>query len=107
MMPMGRSRCGLRHSSAAVETESNPMYVKKMMEPPVSTPDQPLGMKGCQLLGWMKPMTAKTKMRIAVSLKATIILLVEADSRMPRTRMTVRMSTMRNAGMLNPKCQPG
>ena len=29
MMPKGRSRCGLRHSSAAVETESNPIYVKK------------------------------------------------------------------------------
>ena len=25
MMPMGKSRCGLRASSAAVETESNPM----------------------------------------------------------------------------------
>ena len=46
MMPMGRSRRGLRVSSAAVETESKPMYVKKMMAPPVSTPGQPLGAKG-------------------------------------------------------------
>ena len=43
-----------------------------MMEPPVRTPDQPLGMKGCQLEGWMKLMTEKTKMRMAMSLKPTI-----------------------------------
>ncbi len=77
------------------------------MEPPVSTPDQPLGMKGCQLEGWMKPMAAKMKMRMAMSLKPTIMLLVEADSRMPRTRITVRIKTIRKAGMLKPKCQPG
>ena len=64
-------------------------------------------MKGCQLPGWMKPMTAKTKMRMAMSLMPTIMLLVLADSRMPRTRITVRMRTMRKAGMLKPKCQPG
>ena len=34
----------------------------------MSTPVQPLGMKGCQLAGWMKLMTAKTKIRIAMSL---------------------------------------
>jgi hypothetical protein len=40
-------------------------------------------------------------------LDATIMLLVLADSRMPRTRITVRIRTMRKAGMLKPKCQPG
>ena len=35
------------------------------------------------------------------------MLLVRADSRMPRTRTTVRSITIRNAGMLKPKCQPG
>src|SRR5271157_3641641 len=49
MMPKGKSRCGFLHSSAAVETESNPIYVKKTMAEPVSTPEKPLGRKGCQL----------------------------------------------------------
>jgi hypothetical protein len=34
------------HSSLAVETESNPIYVKKMIDPPARTPDQPFGEKG-------------------------------------------------------------
>ena len=34
-------------------------------------------------------------------------LLVSADSRMPRTSTTVSSMTIRNAGMLKPKCQPG
>ena len=38
MMPNGTSFCGLWHSSAAVETESNPMYVKNTMAPPVTMP---------------------------------------------------------------------
>ena len=52
-------------------------------------------------------MTAKTKIRMATSLMPTMMLLVRADSRMPRTRITVRIITMRKAGMLKPKCQPG
>ncbi len=39
--------------------------------------------------------------------RITITLLASADSRMPRTRTTVNSITMRNAGMLKPKCQPG
>ena len=46
MMPMGTSRLGFLHSSLAVETESNPIYVKKMMEPPASTPVKPFGENG-------------------------------------------------------------
>ena len=52
IMPIGKSRCGLRASSAAGETESNPMYVKKMIDPPVRMPDQPIGAKGCQFPGF-------------------------------------------------------
>jgi len=37
----------------------------------------------------------------------TRMLLVRADSRMPRTRTTVRIITTRNAGILKPKCHPG
>ena len=55
----------------------------------------------------MKLMAAKTKIRMAMSLTPTIMLLVRADSRMPRTRTTVSRSTTRKAGMLKPKCQPG
>ena len=38
MMPIGTSRCGLRASSAWVDTESKPMYAKKIMAAPASTP---------------------------------------------------------------------
>ena len=44
---------------------------------------------------------------MAAIFSSTITLLVSADSRMPRTSTTVRIITTRNAGMLNPKCQPG
>ena len=40
-MPMGMSRCGLRVSCAAVETASKPMYAKKTMVAPWSTPEMP------------------------------------------------------------------
>ena len=45
-IPIGTVRCGSLHSSAAVETESNPIYVKKMIDPPVSIPDHPFGENG-------------------------------------------------------------
>ena len=38
MMPMGTSRAGLRASSACVETESKPMYEKKIIAAPASMP---------------------------------------------------------------------
>jgi hypothetical protein len=47
------------------------------------------------------------KSKMAAILSSTMTLLVSADSRMPRTRITVRIITMRKAGKLNPKCQPG
>src|SRR5258708_4335556 len=56
-MPIGRSRCGLRASSAVVEAVSKPTYEKKMMAAPCSTPLQPKwpkvpalgGTYGCKL----------------------------------------------------------
>src|SRR5579859_2679965 len=107
MMPRGKSRWGLLHSSAAVETESKPIYVKKTMEPPVRMPGQPFGEKGCQLDVWMKRDAKVTKARIAMILISTMMLLVSADSRMPRTRITVSNITMMKAGQLKPKLQPG
>ena len=38
MIPIGTSRCGRRASSAWVETESKPMYEKKMIAAPASIP---------------------------------------------------------------------
>src|SRR3546814_20749712 len=40
-MPIGRSRCGLRVSSAAVETASKPRYAKKIVAAPVMNPTTP------------------------------------------------------------------
>ncbi len=37
-MPTGTSRCGFFASSVCVETESKPMYAKKMMAAPASMP---------------------------------------------------------------------
>ena len=46
MIPIGKSREGLRVSSATVDTASNPMYAKKTMAAPDCTPAQPFGRKG-------------------------------------------------------------
>src|SRR5579883_1740019 len=43
IMPIGILRCGLRHSSAAVETESKPINVKNTIAAPLTTPAKPLG----------------------------------------------------------------
>ncbi len=51
IMAMGMSRCGLRVSSAAVDTASNPMYAKKMMAAALEMPRNPFGAKGVQLSG--------------------------------------------------------
>src|SRR5258708_37457971 len=48
-----------------------------------------------------------TNTRMATILRRTITLLVSADSRIPRTRITVSSMTIKNAGQLKPKCQPG
>src|SRR5579884_1885455 len=77
------------------------------MEPPVSSPDQPLGENGCQFDGWTKCAPNAIKIRIAAIFSRTITLFVSADSRMPRTSTTVNIMTMRNAGQLKPKCHPG
>jgi hypothetical protein len=48
MMPIGRSRFGFFTSSAADDTESNPMNAKNITAAAPNTPDQPFGMNGCQ-----------------------------------------------------------
>src|SRR5579859_3909088 len=72
MMPNGRSRCGLRASSAVVEAVSKPTYEKKMMAEPWRTPVQPKcpnspafgGTYGCQLevSTNFRPAAMKTRM---------------------------------------------
>ena len=51
MMPMGRSRCGFRSSSASEHTESKPMYEKKTKPAPAITPLTPKGISGTQFSG--------------------------------------------------------
>src|SRR6266481_2658306 len=70
------------------------------MAPPVTIPPNPEGAKGFQLLGFTSAPPTTRKMRMAPILMATMMLLASADSRTPRTRRTVRMKTMRNAGKL-------
>ena len=50
------------------------------MAPPVSTPENPLGMKGCQLAVFTARAAPKMKIRIAAILISTIALLAPALS---------------------------
>src|SRR6202789_3278825 len=100
MMPKGKSFCGLRDSSAAVETESNPIYVKKTIAPPVTTPAKPEGANGTQFAGFTSIPPTTRKVRMAPIFTVTIMLLVSADSFTPRTSSSVRTKTIRNPGIL-------
>ena len=53
IIPIGMSFWGFRHSSAAVETASNPMYAKKISAAPEPIPAHPFGANGCQFSGLM------------------------------------------------------
>ena len=55
----------------------------------------------------MKLAPAITNARIATIFSSTMALFASADSRIPRTSTTVISITIRNAGMLKPKCHPG
>jgi hypothetical protein len=46
MMPMGKSRPGLAHSSAHVATVSKPTKLKNTTDAPARTPSAPLGANG-------------------------------------------------------------
>ena len=72
---MGRSRCGLRVSCAAVETASKPMYAKKTIVAPWRTPEMPYlpkvpsfgGTKGCQFAVFTKRAAKAMKSRTTVT----------------------------------------
>ena len=99
-MPIGMSRPGLRHSSAAVETASNPMKAKKIRLAPIQTPVNPFGMNGDQFEGftYIAPTTMKkTRMR---SFSTTITLLNRADSFTPMTSIHVTKATTPPASRL-------
>src|SRR5579871_1182410 len=70
------------------------------MAPPVTTPPNPEGANGFQLLGLTSAPPTTRNTRIAPILIATMMLLASADSRMPRTSKTVRMKMTRKAGTL-------
>src|SRR5215472_884963 len=100
MIPNGMSFCGLRASSAAVETESKPMYVKKIIAPPARTPANPEGANGCKLTGFINIPPTIRKVMMAPIFTRTITLLASADSRIPQTSKTVSTNMIRNAGTL-------
>ena len=75
--------------------------MKKTIAPPVSTPENPLGMNGCQLAVLTARAAPKMKSRIAAILITTIALLARALSRTPRTSIQVSTMISRNAGRLN------
>ena len=103
---MGRSRCGLRDSCAAVETASNPMYAKKTIVAPCSTPEAPnrpkapsfAGTNGCQFSVLTKRAANAMKSSTTVTFMNTMIVLKRADSLIPRTSSAVTASTTSTAG---------
>src|SRR5712671_6966744 len=71
-----------------------------MMAPPEMTPANPDGANGCQFAGFTSIPPTTRNVMMAPIFTRTIMLLAPADSRMPQTRRTVKMNTMRNAGTL-------
>ena len=72
------------------------------MAAPVSTPEYPLGMNGCQLAVFTAFAAPMTKMRMATILISTITLLVPALSlAIPRTSTQVRIINTTKAERLN------
>src|SRR5690606_1011820 len=90
-MPSGTSRCGLRASRAVVAAVSKPMYEKKMMPAPVSTPLQPNspdfpvfgGMYGSQFAVSMNENPAMMNTTMTATFTMTMIVLAVEDSRTP------------------------
>ena len=101
MIAKGMSRLGLRVSSAAVLTASNPIYAKKMIAAAEKMPSVPLGAKGCQLDLSMKKAPKITKNAMMASFSMTMLVLNHALSRMPITSTHVINTTMAAAGTLN------
>ena len=83
MIPIGMSRCGLRVSSAVVETASNPMKAKNTMAAPPIMPAKPVGMKGCQFVGFTRKAPKEMKKTTTATLVITIHVFVLALSRIP------------------------
>ena len=71
------------------------------MAAPVSTPENPLGMNGCQFSVFTARAAPKTNIRIAAILIITITLFALALSRTPRTRIQVSAMITSSAGRLN------
>ncbi len=106
-MPIGRSRSGLRTSSAAEVTASKPMKAKNTRAAAPNTPDMPNGMNGCQLAGCTCRAPTTMNSSTTVTLIATMTLLNRADSRTPNDSTAVMISMISSAGRLNSVCTPG
>ena len=98
IMPIGMSRPGLRASSAAVESESNPRYEKNSTAVPADTPDQPYGKNGVQFCGLICGPAKSRKRKIVPNLTKTSTRLAPALSRMPRSRKNKTTPTINMAG---------
>src|SRR6516225_1869244 len=107
MMPIGRSRRGLRTSSAADVTASNPMNAKNTSAAALNTPVMPNGANGCQLTGFTCQIPTAMNSSTTLILIATITLLSRADSLTPYDTIHVIASMIRQAGRLNSVCWPG
>src|SRR5690606_24784877 len=83
MMPIGRSRRGLRTSSAAEVTASKPMKAKNTSAAALNTPEAPKGANGCQLAGSTCQTPTAMNSSTTLVLMMTIRLLMRADSRTP------------------------
>src|SRR5688500_20408816 len=106
IMPIGRSRCGLRVSSAVVETASNPIKAKKTIAAPLITPPKPLGKNGVQFGGLIRHAPKAMKKTTTATLMMTIQELVLALSRMPKISSTVTDATMKNEGRMSADGSP-
>src|SRR5260221_13306963 len=118
-MPTGMSRCGFLASCAAVDTASNPMKAKNTtpaaprmpMMPPYGcvTPSCVVyvvaaGMYGVWLAGFMYPQPMMITATTMVTFVMTIRLLTQADSCVPRTSNSDRISRMATAGTFIMPC---
>ncbi|MNT16274.1 hypothetical protein D3C72_1513670 [compost metagenome] len=107
MMPIGRSRRGLRTSSAAEVTASKPIKAKNTSAAALKMPAKPNGANGCQLAGCTCHTPTAINSSTTPILTATIRLLMRVDSRTPYDTTQVMASMIRHAGRFSMDFTPG
>ncbi|MCY1229791.1 hypothetical protein D3C72_1739190 [compost metagenome] len=107
MMPIGRSRRGLRTSSAAEVTASKPMKAKNTSAAALKIPLKPNGANGSQLAGCTCQTPTAMNSSTTPIFTATIRLFTRVDSRTPYDTTQVIASMIRQAGRLIMVSTPG